>query len=85
MYLYYLAFALATSATTLIWYYLPAVRQATSEGVRNATTEHPVLGATVYFVITAIMAPFVVPTLLSTTRGERFREGLYKAICKPDE
>jgi len=85
IYLYYFAFAIATALTTLFWYYLPAVEQASTEGVKNSTTEHPVLGAVVYVILTTILAPFVLPALLSTSRGDRYREGLYHAICKPDE
>lgn len=85
IFFYYCIFAFATSITTLLHYYLPARRQAVSKGVQNSITEYPVVSSLVYILVTAVMAPFVVSTLIFPSHGERFREGLYTAICKPDE
>ena len=82
---YYCIFAVATSLTTLINYYLPAVKLAKQSGVVNSITQYPVVGALTYFVVTTVMAPFVVSTLIFPSHGERFSEGLYRSICKPDE
>lgn len=85
IFIYYCIFACATSLTTLFHYYLPALRQARYEGIDNSITQYPVVGSITYVIVTAVMAPFVISTLIFPSHGERFRQGLYRAICKPDE
>lgn len=83
--LYYSIAAIAASITSYFYFYLPAMRQARSEGVDNVITQYPIVGSVTYIVITAIMAPFIVTTLLIPSHGERYGQSLYKSICKPDD
>lgn len=82
---YYLILAFGIALATMLLYYLPIVRFAKANGVDNSITQYPIIGAITYLVVTAVMAPFVVSTLILPSHGERFREGLFRAVCKPDE
>jgi len=83
--LYYCVFALATSVTTLIRFYLPVLRAARAQGVSNSVTNNPVLGVVVYVVITFFLAPVVFSTLIVNTHGTQFMNGLYKSMVVSDE
>jgi hypothetical protein len=81
---YYAIAALTTSISTLVWYYIPVIRQARREGVVNSLTERYILGSIVFICVTFVLAPFVLSTMLFPSHGERFRHGLYKSIIKSD-
>lgn len=85
MIVYYLIFAVATSLVTLLHYFIPALRHAKNNGVVNSITEHPIVASLTYFVVTVVVAPFVFSTIIVPSHGQRFAEGLYRSLCKPDE
>ena len=82
---YYIIFALATALTTLVRYYIPVLRQCRLQGVRNAITENPLLGITVFVMVTSVLAPVLVTTLLVPSHGYQFVEGLYRSMSDSDK
>lgn len=81
----YAIFAIATALTALVGFYLPLVKEARNSGIENVLTDSLFLGSIIFILVTLVLAPFVVPALISPAQGDMFRIGLKKAIEKPDE
>jgi uncharacterized membrane protein YdjX (TVP38/TMEM64 family) len=81
---YYLLFALSTAIAACYLWFWPMVQQAKAQGVQNSFTEYPVLSTVVYVLISTIVAPLLVPPMLSETIAQRFQAGLHREIFKQD-
>jgi uncharacterized membrane protein YdjX (TVP38/TMEM64 family) len=82
---YYLIFAITTSIFAIIDVFIPELNNARQEGVRNVLTENPKLSVTVYFVLTVLIAPFVILPLLVPSMNVRFRNSLGKVIHEQEK
>ena len=81
---YYLLFALSTAIAACYLWFWPMVQQAKAQGVQNSFTEYPVLSTVVYVLISTVVAPLLVPPMLSETIAQRFQAGLHREIFKQD-
>ena len=81
---YYLIFCSSISLTSCLLWYFPVVREARVAGIENNFTQQPILSTCIYFMVTAVLAPFLVPPLFSKNYEERFLVGLRREILKPD-
>lgn len=77
---YYLIFALTTAIFALIDVFMPTLRAAKAEGVKNTLTENPKLSYLIYVCITTIIAPLVILPMLVPSMNERFRNSIIKVI-----
>jgi hypothetical protein len=81
---YYLLFAFSTAiAASYLWFW-PMVQQAKAEGIQNSFTEYRIISTVVYILLSAIVAPLLVPPMLSETIAQRFQTGLRREIFKQD-
>lgn len=81
---YYLLFAFSTSITACIFWFWPLVQQAREAGVTNTFTEYPKTSTVVYVLISTVVAPLLLPAMLSDKMAQRFSAGLAREILKPD-
>jgi uncharacterized membrane protein YdjX (TVP38/TMEM64 family) len=81
---YYLLFALSTAIAGCYLWFWPMVQQAKSQGIQNSFTEYPVLSTVVYVLISTVVAPLLVPPMLSENIAQRFQVGLHREIFKQD-
>jgi hypothetical protein len=81
---YYLIFALSTAIAACYLWFWPMVQQAKAQGVENSFTEYPVLSTVVYVLISTVVAPLLVPPMLSESIAQRFQAGLHREIFKQD-
>jgi hypothetical protein len=81
---YYLLFALSTAIAACYLWFWPMVQQAKTQGVQNSFTEYPLLSTVVYVLISTVVAPLLVPPMLSETIAQRFQAGLHREIFKQD-
>jgi len=81
---YYLLFALSTAIAACYLWFWPMVQQAKAQGVQNSFTEYPVLSTVVYVLISTVVAPLLVPPMLSESIAKRFQAGLHREIFKQD-
>jgi hypothetical protein len=81
---YYLLFALSTAIAACYLWFWPMVQQAKTQGVENSFTEYPVLSSVVYVLISTVVAPLLVPPMLSENIAQRFQAGLHREIFKQD-
>ena len=82
---YYLIFALTTSIFAIIDVFTPLLSKAKADGVKNVLTENYKLSVFVYFILTVIMAPFIILPLLVPSMNIRFRDSLSKIINEAEE
>jgi hypothetical protein len=80
----YILFALTTSITCCILFFLPLIGEAKSEGIENEFTKYPIMSAIIYLVIGCIMAPFLILPILFESKAEQFRRGLRTSIFAKD-
>jgi hypothetical protein len=81
---YYLLFALSTAIAACYLWFWPMVQQAKAQGVQNSFTEYPVLSTVVYILVSTVVAPLLVPPMLSESIAQRFQAGLHREIFKQD-
>ena len=81
---YYLLFALSTAIAGCYLWFWPMVQQAKAQGIQNSFTEYPKLSTVVYVLISTLVAPLLVPPMLSETIAQRFQAGLHREIFKQD-
>jgi hypothetical protein len=81
---YYLLFALSTAIAACYLWFWPMVQQAKAQGIQNSFTEYPKLSTVVYVLISTVVAPLLVPPMLSETIAQRFQVGLHREIFKQD-
>ncbi len=81
---YYLLFALSTAITACYLWFWPMVQQARVAGIQNSFTEYPKISTLVYILVSAVVAPLLVPPMLSENMAKRFQAGLYREIFKQD-
>jgi hypothetical protein len=80
----YIIFALTTSITCCILFFLPILGEAKSEGIENEFTRYPVISTLTYIVISCIMAPFLILPILFESKAEQFRRGLRNSVFSKD-
>ena len=81
---YYLLFAFSTSISACIFWFWPLVQQAREAGIINTFTEYPKTSAIIYILVSAVVAPLLIPTFFSEEMARRFTVGLAREILKPD-
>jgi hypothetical protein len=81
---YYLLFALSTAIAACYLWFWPLVQQAKIAGVENSFTQYPKISTIVYVLVSTVVAPLLVPPMLSETMAQRFQAGLYREIFKQD-
>jgi hypothetical protein len=81
---YYLLFALSTAIAACYLWFWPLVQQAKIAGIENSFTEYPKISTLVYILVSAVVAPLLVPPMLSETMAQRFQAGLHREIFKQD-
>ena len=81
---YYLLFALSTAIAACYLWFWPMVQQAKAAGIENSFTQYPKLSTVVYVLISTLVAPLLVPPMLSETIAQRFQAGLHREIFKQD-
>lgn len=77
---YYLIFVFSTAFFALIDVFMPVLKQARTSGVKNTLTQNPKLSCTVYFFVTAVMAPLVFLPMLVPSMNERFRQSISNVV-----
>lgn len=80
----YILFALTTSITCCILFFLPIIAEAKEEGIENEFTNYPIMSAIIYIIIGSIMAPLLVLPILFESKAEQFRRGLKNSIFAKD-
>ncbi len=81
---YYLLFALSTAIAACYLWFWPMVQQAKTAGIQNSFTEYPKISTVVYVLVSALVAPLLVPPMLSENMAQRFQAGLHREIFKQD-
>jgi uncharacterized membrane protein YdjX (TVP38/TMEM64 family) len=81
---YYLLFAFSTSITACIFWFWPLVQQAQASGVENTFTEYPKISTVLYVLVSTLVAPLLIPPMLSEQMAQKFSSGLAREILKPD-
>ena len=81
---YYLLFAFSTSITACIFWFWPLVQQARAGGISNTFTQYPKTSTVIYVLVSTVVAPLLIPPLLSTKMAEKFSHGLAREILKQD-
>lgn len=82
---YYLLFAFSTSITACIFWFWPLVQQARASEIFNTFTQYPKTSTVIYVLVSALVAPLLIPPLLSQQMAEKFAQGLSREILKPGE
>lgn len=80
----YVIFAIATGLTVWWGFFRPLVADAKSKGISNTLVDSPVLAGSIFIIVTTILAPFVVSSLLFPLHGEYFKLGLQRVIEESD-
>ena len=80
----YLIFALTTSITCCILFFLPVLGEIRSQGVINEFTQHPIISTIIFIGVSCILAPFLILPILFEARAEDFKRGLRKSIVEKD-
>lgn len=80
----YILFALTTSITCCILFFLPVLAEAKAEGIDNEFTNYPIMSAVIYVIIGFIMAPVLILPILFESKAEQFRRGLKNSIFAKD-
>ena len=60
------------------------VQQAKTMGIQNSFTQYPKISTLVYILVSAVVAPLLLPPMLSETMAQRFQAGLHREIFKQD-
>jgi hypothetical protein len=81
---YYLLFALSIAITACYLWFWPMVQQAKTMGIQNSFTQYPKISTLVYILVSAVVAPLLLPPMLSETMAQRFQAGLHREIFKQD-
>jgi hypothetical protein len=81
---YYIIFALTTALACCYEFFWPCIQEAKTLGVDNEFTRHPLLSCIIYTCVSTIIAPLLIIPFLSTTKSEKFRQGLRNTIVKND-
>jgi cobalamin synthase len=81
---YYLLFAFSIAISACYFWFWPVLREAKLTGVVNSFTEYPKLSTVVYILVSATVAPFLIPPMFSQAMAERFEAGLRREILKTD-
>lgn len=81
---YYLLFAFSIAISACYFWFWPVLSEAKQTGVVNSFTEYPKLSTVVYVLVSAAVAPFLIPPMFSQVMAERFEAGLRKEILKTD-
>lgn len=81
---YYLLFAFSTAITATIFWFWPLVQQARDTGITNTFTEYPKTSTIIYILASTVVAPLLIPPLLSEQMAQRFASGLAREILKQD-
>lgn len=81
---YYLLFAFSTSITACIFWFWPLMQQARASGIQNTFTQYPKTSTVVYVLVSAVVAPMLIPPMFSTNMAEKFSQGLAREILKQD-
>jgi hypothetical protein len=81
---YYLLFAFSTAIAACYFWFWPTVQQARVAGIQNSFTEYPKISTVVYILVSALVAPLLIPPMFSETMAQRFQTGLEREIFKQD-
>lgn len=81
---YYLLFAFSIAIAACYLWFWPLVQQARNKGVQNSFTQYPLISTVVYVLVSAIVAPLLLPPMLSEAMAQRFQIGLQREIFKQD-
>lgn len=81
---YYLLFAFSIAIAACYLWFWPLVQQARSDGIQNSFTEYPLISTVVYVLVSAVVAPMLLPPMLSEAMAQRFQAGLRREIFKQD-
>lgn len=82
---YYLLFAFSTSITACIFWFWPLIQQARTTGIDNTFTQYPKTSTVVYVLVSAVVAPMLIPPMFSENMAQKFSAGLAREILKPGE
>lgn len=81
---YYALFAFSISITACIFWFTPLIQEAKGQNIQNSFTQYPKLSTCIYILVSAVVAPLIVPTMFSQGMADRFSKGLRSEILKPD-
>jgi len=81
---YYLLFAFSIAIAACYLWFWPLVQQARAGGIENSFTQYPKISTLVYILVSAAVAPLLLPPMLSETMAQRFQTGLQREIFKQD-
>ena len=76
----YLCAAIAASITSYLWYFRPALLDALAGGVENEFTSSPKLSATIYMVLSTVLAPVILAILLIPSASDTFEKSIYNLV-----
>lgn len=82
---YYALFAFSTSITACIFWFWPLVQQARQAGITNTFTQNPKTSTVIYVLISALVAPLLLPPMFSENMAQKFSSGLAREILKSGE
>ena len=82
---YYLLFAFSTSITACIFWFWPLVQQAREDEIVNTFTLYPKISTVIYVLVSALVAPLLLPPMFSEQMAKKFSSGLAREILKPGE
>ena len=80
----YILFALTTSITRSILFFLPLISEAKAQGIDNSFTKYPYMSTIIFIMISCIMAPFLILPILFDSKAEQFKRGLQSNIFEKD-
>lgn len=82
---YYLLFACSLSLATCYFWFWPILCEAKASGITNSFTEYPKLSLSIYFVISAVIAPLLVFPMFNSAMALQFEVGLRTEMLKTDQ
>jgi hypothetical protein len=81
---YYLLFAFSIAIAACYLWFWPLVQQAKAQGIQNSFTQYPKISTLVYILVSAVVAPVLVPPMFSEAMALKFQAGLHREIFKQD-
>lgn len=76
----YFVFAAATSVTSSVFLFWPALKDVIKAGVKNEFTNHPVISVIAYTFIAAVFSPVLFMVLMYPPAGQSYMQGLSKVL-----
>lgn len=80
--MWYVLFATTTSLAAMYELFIPVIRELRSIQPKNNAVEYSWITYSVFFLLTLVLAPLVLPSCLIPSFGERFKKSLLSSLSE---